>query len=165
MCLLPTEFGNMVSERRRKEAVTEKPDTPDILEAAVYADDLDAAEQFYGEVLGFRKIDRVGDRHVFFRFRNTVLLVFNASETRKPPGNPDLPVPPHGMTGDGHICFAASAKDLDRWTGVFAANSVAIEADFQWPNGFRSIYVRDPSGNSVEFAERGLWFEEIDSHN
>ena len=42
------------------------------------------------------------------------------------------------------------------------AAGVAIEADFRWPGGdgvpgARSIYVRDPAGNSVEFAEPRLW--------
>jgi hypothetical protein len=32
-----------------------------------------------------------------------------------------------------------------------------VEADFRWPNEARSIYVRDPAGNSVEFAEPRLW--------
>ena len=27
----------------------------------------------------------------------------------------------------------------------------------RWPNGARSIYVRDPAGNSLEFAEPALW--------
>ena len=26
-----------------------------------------------------------------------------------------------------------------------------------WPNGARSIYFRDPAGNSLECAEPGLW--------
>ena len=34
---------------------------------------------------------------------------------------------------------------------------VAIEADFRWPNGARSIYFRDPAGNSLEIAEPKLW--------
>jgi hypothetical protein len=34
---------------------------------------------------------------------------------------------------------------------------VAIEADFEWPKGGRSIYFRDPAGNSVEFAEPRIW--------
>ena len=34
---------------------------------------------------------------------------------------------------------------------------VEIEADFEWPNGARSVYVRDPDGNSIEFAEPKLW--------
>ena len=38
-----------------------------ILETALYATDLDAAEAFYGNVLGLEKIARLGNRHVFFR--------------------------------------------------------------------------------------------------
>ena len=38
------------------------------------------------------------------------------------------------------------------------AADVAIEADFRWPgSNARSIYVRDPAGNSIEFAEPRLW--------
>ena len=33
----------------------------------------------------------------------------------------------------------------------------AIEADFRWPNGARSIYVRDPAGNSIELADPAIW--------
>ena len=35
--------------------------------------------------------------------------------------------------------------------------SVEIEAEFEWPQGGRSIYFRDPAGNSVEFAEPRIW--------
>ncbi len=34
---------------------------------------------------------------------------------------------------------------------------VAIEAEFAWPRGGRSIYFRDPSGNSLEFANPSIW--------
>jgi len=37
------------------------------------------------------------------------------------------------------------------------AARIAIEADFEWPGGGRSVYVRDPAGNSVEFAEARIW--------
>lgn len=141
------------------------PGASDILEASVYVEDLDAAERFYGQTLGFRTIARVGNRHVFFRFRNSVLLVFNPAETRQPPGNPELPVPAHGSSGEGHVCFVASASDLDRWREHFEAQAIPVEADFLWPNGCRSIYIRDPSGNSVEFSERGLWFRETDANS
>ena len=33
----------------------------------------------------------------------------------------------------------------------------AIEADFEWPGGGRSIYFRDPAGNCLEFAEPRIW--------
>lgn len=129
-----------------------------ILETALYAPDLDAAEAFYGGVLGLAKLARAGDRHVFFRLSDAVLLVFNPAETGHPPAPDALPVPPHGARGPGHVAFAATAAELDLWRRRLAAAGVAIEADFRWPgSGARSIYVRDPAGNSVEFAERSLW--------
>lgn len=135
-----------------------------VLETALYVDDLDAAERFYGEILGLERIARAEGRHVFFKCGAGVLLLFNAEATRQPP-SPDakLPVPPHGTTGDGHLCFAAGADEIERWKKHLAAKNVAIEADFEWPpkpgqaRGGRSIYFRDPSGNSLEFAEPGIW--------
>jgi catechol 2,3-dioxygenase-like lactoylglutathione lyase family enzyme len=127
------------------------------LETALYAPDLDAAEAFYGGVLGLARETRAGNRHVFFRLADAMLLVFNPAETEKPPSDPALPVPPHGARGPGHVAFAATAQELDRWRERLEAAGVAIEADFRWPNGARSIYVRDPAGNSVELAEPQLW--------
>lgn len=129
-----------------------------ILETALYASDLDGAEAFYGGVLGLEKITRAGNRHVFFRCGQSVLLIFNPAETIMPP-SPDssLPVPPHGTTGQGHMCFRVAAEALDAWKAKLETAGVAIEADVRWPNGARSFYFRDPAGNSLECAEPGLW--------
>jgi catechol 2,3-dioxygenase-like lactoylglutathione lyase family enzyme len=59
--------------------------------------------------------------------------------------------------GEGHLCFAASADEIAGWRSRLAENGVNVEADFEWPNGGRSIYFRDPSGNSIEFAEPRIW--------
>ncbi len=126
-----------------------------ILETALYAADLDAAEAFYGGILGLERVTRAGNRHVFFRLADAMLLVFNPDETELPPSG--LPVPAHGARGPGHVAFAAGAAALDRWHERLTAAGIAIEADFLWPNGARSIYVRDPAGNSVEFTEPRLW--------
>lgn len=127
-----------------------------LLETALYAADLDAAEAFYGGLLGLDKVSRAGDRHVFYRCGQGMLLVFNPDETRIPSGGA-LPVPAHGASGQGHACFAASAAEIAGWRRVFQAHGIAIDADFHWPNGARSLYVRDPAGNSIEFAEPRLW--------
>ena len=129
-----------------------------VLEAALYASDLDAAEDFYGGLLGFERVLRAGDRHVFFRADRTILLIFNPRISETP--NPDsrFPVPPHGARGPGHVCFAASREDIDRWKRKLERAGVEIEADFDWPNGARSVYFRDPAGNSIEIAEPRLWF-------
>ncbi|GMG80876.1 VOC family protein [Paralimibaculum aggregatum] len=129
-----------------------------VLETAVYAEDLAAAEAFYGGLLGLEPVLREPGRHVFFRCGAGMLLVFDPGATANPPApGSRLPVPPHGARGPGHLCFRASAAELEDWTARLAAAGVAIEADFRWPNGARSVYVRDPAGNSVEFAEPRLW--------
>jgi catechol 2,3-dioxygenase-like lactoylglutathione lyase family enzyme len=129
-----------------------------ILESALYVTDLPAAERFYGGTLGLDLIAKADGRHVFFRCGQGVLLLFNADATQKPPP-PDakLPVPPHGTRGPGHLCFSATAEEIDAWKIYLTEKSVDIEADFEWPNGGRSIYFRDPSGNSLEFAEPRIW--------
>ena len=129
-----------------------------ILESALYVTDLDAAEAFYRDVIGLERIARVEGRHVFFRCGQGVLLLFNAEATRNPPP-PDakLPVPPHGTVGDGHLCFAASAEEIGEWKIALERRGIEVEADFEWPAGGRSIYFRDPSGNSIEFAEPKIW--------
>jgi len=129
-----------------------------ILESALYVTDLDAAEAFYRDVLGLERIAKVDDRHVFFRCGKGVLLLFNAEATRNQPA-PDakLPVPPHGAVGEGHLCFAATADEIAGWKAHLEAKKIAIESEFEWPQGGRSIYIRDPSGNSIEFAEPRIW--------
>jgi catechol 2,3-dioxygenase-like lactoylglutathione lyase family enzyme len=129
-----------------------------ILESALYVTDLDAAEKFYTDVLGLDLLGKVDGRHLFFRCGDGVLLIFNADATKVPPA-PDakLKVPPHGTVGDGHLCFAASADEIVRWRAHLERKKIAIESEFEWPQGGRSIYIRDPSGNSIEFAEPRIW--------
>lgn len=129
-----------------------------ILESALYVSDLDIAETFYADILGLEKIAAVPNRHVFFKCGSGVLLLFNAEATRQPPSpGAKLPVPPHGTTGQGHLCFAATAEEFERWKAHLTEKNIVIEADFEWPGGGRSIYFRDPSGNSLEFAEPRIW--------
>jgi len=129
-----------------------------ILEAALYVSDLAEAERFYGEVLGLGLLAKAEGRHVFFRCGDGVLLLFLPEVTEVPP-EPDarLPVPPHGSRGPGHLCFSASGDEIELWKKRLEDHNIAIEADFEWPRGGRSIYFRDPSGNSLEFAEPRIW--------
>ncbi|MFB2565824.1 VOC family protein [Rhizobium sp. IMFF44] len=128
-----------------------------VLETALYADDLDAAEAFYGGILGLQKISRGGNRHVFYRCGPGVLLIFNSEETVKAHEPGSLPVPPHGTKGHGHVCFRVDGNDIEAMAERLKAAGVDIEADFHWPNGGRSIYFRDPADNSLECAEPRIW--------
>jgi len=128
-----------------------------ILETVLYARDLVASERFYAEALGLVPFAKLQGRHLFYRCGNQVLLIFNPDATQLPPAAGALPVPPHGMLGEGHICFRASASEIDAWRAALEAKGVSIEADFEWPGGGRSIYFRDPAGNCLEFAEPRIW--------
>ena len=124
----------------------------EILEVALYADDLPAAEHFYGGVLGLPVIARVEGRHVFFRCGGRMLLLFNPGSTR---GGGS--VPPHGAAGPGHVAFAASEAELDAWKERLASAGITVEQEHRWPGGGRSLYLRDPAGNSVELATPAVW--------
>lgn len=128
-----------------------------VLEAALYADDLDAARGFYTGVLGLREIAAQDGRHVFFQCGSSVLLVFRADASRQPPAPGALPVPPHGADGAGHVCLTVAGEDLPDMARHLERSGIGVESDFRWPHGPRSIYVCDPAGNSVEFAAPALW--------
>ena len=128
-----------------------------ILETVLYASNLDATEAFWRDALGLVPFSKLPGRQLFYRCGDQVLLIFSPEETVKPPRDPRLPVPPHGARGEGHVCFRASGPEIDAWKVHLEAKGIAIEADFVWPAGGRSIYLRDPAGNCIEFAEPKIW--------
>ena len=129
-----------------------------VLESGLYAENLEETAGFYADVLGLERIAQSEGRHVFFRAGDGVVLLFRPSATRQPPPpGARVPVPPHGVQGQGHLCFAGTGDEIERWRGRLSAAGVEIEADFEWPQGGRSIYFRDPAGNSLEFAEPRIW--------
>jgi catechol 2,3-dioxygenase-like lactoylglutathione lyase family enzyme len=128
-----------------------------VLETVLYAEDLAATERFYRDILGMEPFSKAPQRQLFYRCGDQVLLIFNPQATRIPPAPGALPVPPHGATGPGHVCFKASAKEISEWRDRLTRFGIAIEADFEWPRGGRSIYFRDPAGNCLEFAEPAIW--------
>src|SRR5262245_61103477 len=129
-----------------------------VLETCIYAADLDAAERFYTSVLGLEVIARQPGRHVFFRCGQGVFLVFNPDQTAIPmtmEGGIVLPL--HGAHGPGHMAFAVAEAELPAWRDRLHEGGVAVEVEVTWPNGGRSLYFRDPAGNSIELATPRLW--------
>jgi catechol 2,3-dioxygenase-like lactoylglutathione lyase family enzyme len=123
-----------------------------VLETILYVGDLDAAERFYGQVLGLELDSRKDGLFVFFKCGDGMLLLFEpraASTGRN--------VPAHGAEGPSHACFAVAEADLDPWKARLEAAGVAIEQEMSWPRGGRSFYFRDPAGNSLELATPRIW--------
>jgi catechol 2,3-dioxygenase-like lactoylglutathione lyase family enzyme len=123
-----------------------------IFETILYADNLDAARRFYEDSLG---LDFLGgsDLFIVFRLPESVLLIFNPAKS----GEAGRQVPSHGASGEGHIAFAASDDEVSQWEAHLTELGVEIEKIVEWDQGGRSLYLRDPAGNSVEFAPGSLW--------
>jgi catechol 2,3-dioxygenase-like lactoylglutathione lyase family enzyme len=120
-----------------------------VYETVVYAPDLEAGVAFYRDVLGLRQVDSIA-----FRLDDDgILLLFDPAQSSQP----CRPVPSHGPSG-GTVHVAFSVERLDSWRARLREHDVEIEHEHEWARGgARSIYVRDPAGNSVELVEGDLW--------
>jgi catechol 2,3-dioxygenase-like lactoylglutathione lyase family enzyme len=123
-----------------------------VVETAIYVDDLLAAETFYRDVLGLEVLGKEAGRHVFFRVGGGVLLAFNPETTR---GGDTLPA--HGADGPSHFALGIRSEDFETWRQRLQARGIPLEKEIRWPRGGRSIYFRDPAGNSVELITPGVW--------
>ena len=123
-----------------------------LVEAGIYTDDLDQAEAFYHDILCLEVLTKKPGRHVFFQVGNSVLLIFRPEATSK---GGFLPL--HGTEGPGHFALGIPTESFDEWKKHLADHGVEIEKAVEWPGGGKSLYFRDPAGNSVELVTRGLW--------
>ena len=124
-----------------------------IVETGIYVDDLDQAEAFYHDLLGLPVLAKDPERHIFFQVgQSSVLLAFlpDASLIGET-------LPPHGSRGPSHFAFGIAARSLEHWRRRLAEHDIPIEKEMRWPRGGKSIYFRDPAGNSVELITPGLW--------
>lgn len=129
-----------------------------VLESCLYASDLDAVQAFYIDVLGLELISRKLDRHVFFRCGSSVVLLFNPAVTGAVQSEVGgALIPTHGAEGPGHLAFRTNEEDLPAWLKQLKEHGVEIESDVSWPGGGRSLYFRDPAGNSVELVSPKVW--------
>lgn len=128
-------------------------------ETVLYAADLDAAVRFYADVLGLEPFARrVGTAGRGLRLPGgAVLLVFDPEMAIRPGRD----VPSHGAIGPGHVCFAIPEASYDEWVARLGEKGVEIEKEMVWPgpdsSRARSIYFRDPDGNSVELMAGDYW--------
>lgn len=123
-----------------------------IFETVLYTDDLDAAQRFYEKAIGLELLDR-GENMAVFRCGEGALLLFDRARARLAGRG----VPAHGTDGPGHVAFAMPEGTIDGWRRQLESSGVEIEMEVAWETGGRSLYVRDPAGNSVELAPPTLW--------
>ena len=130
------------------------PSIHSILETILYSTDLHAAHAFYRDVLGLQPMGEPSAVATSFRISSAqVLLIFNPEVARRPGRD----VPSHGPTGEGHVAFRIAVDEFESWQTRLRDHDVAIEQIEHWEQGGRSIYCRDPYGNSVELIDTDIW--------
>lgn len=123
-------------------------------ETVLYAEDLPATTAFYEQAVGLRVV--FGPNAVLAALRvdgRGVLLLFDPAQAE----SAGRDVPSHGARGPGHIAFSVAEADLDAILARCRDHGAEVERELTWPRGGRSVYLRDPAGNSVEFVVGEIW--------
>lgn len=120
-------------------------------EIALRVNDLDIMQRFYQEVIGLELLRRF-PKAAFFRIaegyggHTQVLALFDRSEQV-----PGLRVSADQSTID-HIAFEIARQDLEPEKKRLDQHGLTVEtAEHAWVH-WRSLYVKDPEGNVVEFV-------------
>jgi catechol 2,3-dioxygenase-like lactoylglutathione lyase family enzyme len=123
-----------------------------VYETVLYASDPAAAAGFYRDVLGLQQLGRDDHPAVFRLSDGNVLLIFDPRVSSEP----GRPVPSHGTAGPGHAAFRLDPGAYDAALAALRDRGIAIEREVDWERG-RSLYLRDPAGNSVELVDGDIW--------
>jgi catechol-2,3-dioxygenase len=124
-----------------------------VYETVLYASDPPTVAAFYRDTLGLAQLEEADDLSAVFRLAaGHVLLIFNPQKSSQP----GRPVPSHGAAGPGHVAFALEAGAYEDVLATLRDAGVEIEREVDWERG-RSVYLRDPAGNSVELVDGDIW--------
>ena len=120
--------------------------TEGVLHFTIPVKNLDRAEKFYGEILGFKKIGRT-DRIVFMRAGDDY---FNLTYSENP-----ITLNAAGRH-EIHSAFRVTPQAYEEALRSLPANGVEIFKQEDRRVGVfvgRSAYIRDPDGNVIEFID------------
>lgn len=134
-----------------------QPKLDGILETAVYVDDMEAAHEFYSEILGLERMVAGERLYAYNAAPAQALLVFHRGHTGEDVETPGGTVPGHDTQGHSHFAFRIAADELEAWRSYLREKGVAITSEVTWPAGGRSLYFNDPDGNVLELAAAPLW--------
>ncbi len=128
-------------------------------EIALRVNDLGKMQKFYEEVIGLEVFKRF-PKAVFFRIADgyeghpQALVLFDRSE--KQTGAQIQKSTPHGVSQAhstlDHLAFEIDLEEYEREHNRLEQLGLSVETKlFEWV-GWRSLYISDPEGNTVEFV-------------
>jgi glyoxylase I family protein len=113
------------------------------LHTAILVTDLQAAEQFYGTVLGLEKVDRVLKfPGAWYQLGTIQVHLIVDSSYRCQPQNPEK------LGRDRHLAFAVADLQTAKEELVAQGYSVQMSA-----SGRQALFTQDPDGNIIELNQ------------
>jgi catechol 2,3-dioxygenase-like lactoylglutathione lyase family enzyme len=109
----------------------------------IRVNDIERAEEFYGTILGFELVRKMGQSMAVYRIGNEDTLVLVEAETSYDPASRDYRVDHFGF-------FADSAKQVDDLAAYFKEQEVTILSGPANRKRGRFVFVSDPDGNMIE---------------
>lgn len=110
----------------------------------IRVNDIERAEEFYGELLGFELIRKMGKSMAVYKVgaEDTVVLV--EAETSYDPSSRDYRVDHFGF-------YLESSEKVDELADYFRENEVTILSGPANRKRGRFLFISDPDGNMIEF--------------
>jgi catechol 2,3-dioxygenase-like lactoylglutathione lyase family enzyme len=109
---------------------------------------IERAEEFYGEILGFEQVRKMGQSMAVYRVGDEDTLVIVEAETSYDPNSRDFRV--------DHIGFYLDSPDqVDEMAKYFREKEVTILSGPANRKKGRFLFVSDPDGNMIEFFHEG----------
>jgi lactoylglutathione lyase len=114
----------------------------------IFARQMDAMREFYGNVLGFPSHKQLGDKWIEYRVGSNILALTQRGVIF------DDPAPPDGALSL-QLAFRVAPGEVAMCAETLKARGVSIlsgPTDQAW--GHRTLFFRDPDGNALEiYAE------------
>ncbi|PAU95747.1 glyoxalase/bleomycin resistance/dioxygenase family protein [Aliifodinibius salipaludis] len=110
----------------------------------IRVNDIERAEEFYGDVLGFELVRKMGKSMAVYRVGEEDTLVLVEAETSYDPESRDYRVDHFGF-------YLDSEEEVDEMADYFRKKEVSILSGPANRKRGRFVFISDPDGNMLEF--------------
>lgn len=110
----------------------------------IRVNDISRAEEFYGDILGFELLRKMGESMAVYKVGNEDTLVLVEAETSYDPSSRDYRVDHFGF-------YLDSEEKVDEMAEYLRENEVSILSGPANRKRGRFVFASDPDGNMLEF--------------
>lgn len=110
----------------------------------IRVNDIERAEEFYGDILGFELLRKMGQSMAVYKVGDEDTLVLVEAETSYDPSSRDYRVDHFGF-------YLESEEEVDEMAKYFREHEVTILSGPANRKRGRFLFISDPDGNMIEF--------------